>query len=267
MKGELKIVANADLGGVGTTLGPPSFYTWSQKPLSFLRAFSPRVVPWLAILGLCLLKPNRCRQAWCVWLPLLAVAGLALGVEKCAWPADNEFRETVQPMLVALGLGWAGMLPLAPLAPWPRKLGRFGCLLLGLGVFALLGMAFSRDWEKGTFMEIIDIVCAVLLQFAVFALAAALSLAGWSVRRRLTIPGLLKWLFLWLILVWLALIIPCVTLNSLGRGEALAGVFVIAGLVSLVSFVVTLPFLALGAANPLYRQRLRQLVVPPESTG
>ena len=267
MKGELKIVANADLGGLGTTLGPPSFYTRSQKPLSFLRAFSPRVVPWLAILGLCLLKPNRCRQAWCVWLPLLAVAGLALGVEKCAWPADNEFRETVQPMLVALGLGWAGMLPLAPLAPWPRKLGRFGCLLLGLGVFALLGMAFSRDWEKGTFMEIIDIVCAVLLQFAVFALAAALSLAGWSVRRRFTIPGLLKWLFLWLILVWLALIIPCVTLNLLGRGEALAGLFIMAGLGSLASFVVTLFFMALVAANSLYRQRLRQLVVPPEPTS
>jgi len=264
MKGELKVVANADLGGLGANQGPPSFYMWSERPLSFLKAFSSRVVPWLAILGLFLFKPNRCRQAWLVWLPLLAVAGLALGVVKCAWPADNEFRETVQPMLMALGFGWAGTLLLAPLAPWPHKLGRFGCLLLGLGLFALLGLAFSGDWEQGMFNEILNVLCAVMLQFLVFALAAALSLAGWAVRRRFTLPGFLKWFLLWLIVIWLALIIPWVTLNSLGRGEALAGVFIMAGLCSLASFVVTLPFMALFAANPLYRQRLEQLVVPHE---
>ena len=165
MKGELKVVANADLGALGANQGPPSFYMWRERPLSFLRAFSPRVVPWLAILGLLFLKPNRCRQAWWVWLPLLAVAGLALGVVKFAWPADNEFRETVQPMLMALGFGWAGTLLLAPLAPWPRQLGRFGCLLLGLGVFALLGLAFSGDWEHGMFSEILNVFCAVMLQF------------------------------------------------------------------------------------------------------
>jgi hypothetical protein len=169
-------------------------------------------------------------------------------------------------MLLALGFGWAGMLLLAPLAPWPRKLGRFGCLLLGLGLFALLGLAFGRHWGKGMFSEITDVVCAVLLQFLVFALAAALSLAGWSVRRRFANPGFLGWVLLWLILVWLTLTIPCVALSALGRGEALAGVLAIAGLASLVSFVVTLPFLALGAANPLYGQRLRQLVLPPEPT-
>jgi hypothetical protein len=70
-----------------------------------------------------------------------------------------------------------------------------------------------------------------------------------------------------LIVVWLALIIPCVALSALGRGVALAGVLAIAGLGSLISFVVTLLFLTLGAANPLYRQRLRQIVVPPEPTS
>ena len=240
---------------------------WSGLRSHFSAAFSPRVVPWLVILGLFLLKPNRCRQAWWVWLPLLAVAGLGLDVVKCTWPPDEESRETVQSMLMALGFGWAGMLLLAPSAPWLRKLGRFGCLLLGLGVFALLGLALSRDWGQGILSELMDVVCAVMLQFLIFALAAALSFAGWSARRRFTTPGFLGWVLLWLIVVWLALIIPCVALSALGRGVALAGVLAIAGLGSLVSFVVTLLFLTLGAANPLYRQRLRQLVVPPEPTN
>jgi hypothetical protein len=267
MKGELKIVAAADLGGLGANEGPPVFLMWSGMRSHFSAAFSPRVVPWLAILGLLLLKPNRCRQAWWVWLPLLLLAGLVLGVANCPWPPDEESRETVQSILMALGFGWAGMLLVAPLAPWPRKLGRFGCLLLGLGLFALLGLAFAGHWGQGMFSEITAVACAVMLQFLVFALAAALSLAGWSVRRRFTNPGFLGWVLLWLIVVWLTLTIPCVAFSALGRGEALAGVLSIAGLASLGSFVVTLPFLALSAANPLYRERLRQLVLPPESTN
>ena len=217
----------------------------------FSAAFSPRVVPWLVILGLLLLKPNRCRQAWWVWLPLLSLAGLGLGLANCPWPPDEESRETVQSILTALGFGWTGMLLLAPLAPWPRKLGRFGCLLLGLGPFALLGLAFGGHWGQGMFSELTAVACAVILQFLVFALAAALSLAGWSVRRRFSHPRFLGWVLLWLIVVWLALAIPCVALSALARGEALAGVLALAGLGSLVSFVVTLPFLALSAANPL----------------
>ena len=252
---------------MGANEGPPVFLMWSGLSSRFSAAFSPRVVPWLVILGLFLLKPNRCRQSWWVWLPLLAVAGLGLGVANCPWPPDEESREMVQSILMALGFGWGGMLLLAPLAPWPRKLGRFGCLLLGLGVFALLGLALGRDWGQGMLGDLMGVVCAVMLQFLVFALAAALSLAGWSARRRFTTPGFLGWVLFWLIVVWLALIIPCVALSALGRGEALAGVLAIAGLDSLVSFVVTLLFLTLGAANPLYRQRLRQLVVPPEPTS
>jgi len=260
-------VATADLGGLGANEGPPVFLMWSGMRSHFSAAFFPRVVPWLVILGLFLLKPNRCRQSWWVWLPLFSLAGLGLGIVKCAWPPDEESREIVQSMLMSLGFGWAGMLLLAPLAPWPHKLGRFGCLLLGLGPFALLGLAFGHHYGQGMFSEITDVVCAVLLQFLVFALAAALSLAGWSVRRRFATPGFLGWVLLWLILVWLTLTIPCVALSALGRGEALAGFLAIAGLASLVSFVVTLPFLALSAANPLYRERLRQLVVPPEPTS
>ena len=227
---------------------------------------SPRVVPWLAILGLCLLKPNRRGQVWSVWLPLLVTAGMALGLLHCTWP-DEEIREMIQFMLKAMGFGWAGTLLLAPWAPWPRKLGRFVCLLLGLGVFGLLGLALGHEWERGMFDGIQEIVCAVVLQFVVFALAAALSFAGWSARQRFSLPRLVGWFLFWLIVVWLALVIPCVTLTSFGGSELVVAVLILAGCCFLVSFVATLPFLLLGAVNHLYRKRLQQLVMPPQPIG
>ena len=257
-------MATADLGGLGANEGPPVLQRWSGMSGNLSAVLSPRVVPWLAILGLCLLKPNRHGQVWWVWLPLFVTAGLGPGFARCAWPSDQESREIYQSLLMALGFGWAGMLLLAPAAPWPRRLGRFAGLLLGLGVFALLGLAFGRDWGQGIFSELTDMACAVMLQFMVFGLAAALSFAGWFTRRRFTTPAFLGWTVLWLILVWLALAVPYAALNVLGGSQALVAVLAIAGSGSLISFVVTLPFLVLAAANPLYRQRLQQIVVPPD---
>jgi hypothetical protein len=259
------------LGGLGAKEGPPVLYTWRALPLGdsavLSGVFSWHVLPWLTILGLCLLKPNRRWQAWLVWLPLLAVAGLVLFFDEGLSISDSSTREMVRLLAMALGFGWAATLLLAPWAPWPPKLGRWGSLLLILGVFALPGLAFGRNWGEGMFDEIMQLVCAVVLQFVVFALATAASFAGWSVRRRFTIPGFLGWLFLWLIVVWLILAIPCVILTSFGRGEVVTAVLIIAGCCSVGSLVVSLPFLALGTLNLTLRQRLQQVVMPPETAA
>ena len=226
--------------------------------------FSRRAVPWLAILGLCLLKPNRRWQAWLVWLPLLAVAGLALGLEAGLRIADPSAIEIARVLVMAVGFGWAATLLLAPWAPWPRKLGRWGGLLLVLGVFALAGLALGHDWGQGMFDEIMALVCAVVLQFVVFALATAVSFAGWSVRRRFSIPKLVGRLFLWLIVVWVALAIPCVALTSFSNSEVMVAVLILVACCSLGSFVVTLPFLVLGTVNATLRHRLQQVMLPPE---
>ena len=88
MKGDLKIVATADLGGLGANEGPPVICAWSGMPFGSRVTSFPRVVPWLVILGLCLLKPNRRGQVWWVWLPLLVTAGMALGAMHLTWPDD-----------------------------------------------------------------------------------------------------------------------------------------------------------------------------------
>ncbi|MCX6914201.1 MAG: hypothetical protein NT167_14305 [Verrucomicrobia bacterium] len=65
------MVAYADLGGLGAKQGVPVGYDWVQPSLM------PQVLPWLAILALLMLKPNRCASAWWILVPLACVGGVA----------------------------------------------------------------------------------------------------------------------------------------------------------------------------------------------
>ncbi len=242
---------------MGANESPAVSYAWSGWHIGL----SPRILPWLAILGLCLLRPNRCLQAWLVWLPLLGVTGIGAGIHHWLKIDDPGFRLFVQLLPTALAFGWTASLLLVPLALRPTKPARFPFLLLGLTVFSLLELALGYDWKEETF---VDVVCALALQFMVFGLAAALSLAGRSASRRFTIPRLLGWLVLWSLVVWLALAVPPVSLSLLGNREALYGISAAIGCCCLISLLMTLPFLALAAAVPRYRQRLEQLAVPPQ---
>ena len=56
--GDLTVVPVADLGGLGAREGLPAHYDWAApNPIVPL-------LPWLLVLGLLLLPPNRCGQAW-----------------------------------------------------------------------------------------------------------------------------------------------------------------------------------------------------------
>jgi hypothetical protein len=73
MARRLKVVASADVGEMGTKQGPPVFCEWAAP------SAIPQLLPWLAILALLMLKPNRRASAWWIWAPLgfLAVATTA----------------------------------------------------------------------------------------------------------------------------------------------------------------------------------------------
>jgi hypothetical protein len=55
--GKLTIVASSDLGALGSKDGLPVAYDWA------LPGVAPLLLPWLVILGLLTLKPNRCASA------------------------------------------------------------------------------------------------------------------------------------------------------------------------------------------------------------
>ena len=54
---------------MGATEGLPTNCNWTTAGLV------PQFLPWLAMLGLLALKPNRGWSAWWIWLPLACLAG------------------------------------------------------------------------------------------------------------------------------------------------------------------------------------------------
>ncbi len=223
--------------------------------------FSPRLLPWLVILGLGLLRPNRRLQAWLVWLPVAVVAGLGFGIARWIDPNNEGGRLLAECLPTALAFGWAAALLLVPSVSAKSPRGPFTFLLLALGIFSLFSLAAGHDWKTETFMQFF---VAVALEFIVFAVAAALSLAARSLSKRFTMSRLFCWFALWSLVVWLALGIPLVTLTLLSSGEGTAPVAGVVGCCWCISFVVSLAFLVLAAAVPCYRQRLRDLLQPTQ---
>jgi hypothetical protein len=242
------------LQGLGTGEGAAVLYGWSRfGPVRL----SPAVLPWLAIVGLCLLKANRRPQAWLIGLPLAAVVGLAWVSGPLVSLKEPELRRMLQLLLAAPAFGWAAALLLSERLPRGQTLAGFMGLLVCLGALSLLALAARGDWQSADFLSTL---CAVALPFVTFALAAAASLAGWSCRRGFTGLRFSLWLLVWLVTVWVAMTVPLVVLRWVSEAGELGSVLALAAGCLVVSLAMFLPFLALCLASPLYRQRLQGLV-------
>src|SRR5208282_6576796 len=101
--GKLKVVAYADLGGLGSKQGAPVIYDWVPPSLI------PQALPWLAILALLTLKPNRCASAWWIWVPLACVGGLASAPETVVELLPSSQFGVFLDLISALGFGVAAV--------------------------------------------------------------------------------------------------------------------------------------------------------------
>ena len=231
--GELKIAGVADLGGLGDNEGPAVVYRWTApNPLAVL-------LPWLGVLLLLLLTANRTARACWVWAPL---GGL---------------------------VGAGGILP-AVLASWPSKeLGILEELVGSSAVIMLTGHLGNGD---GFARAVGEFAVATSL-----AIAAALALAGLRCRRRYRPVVLCVWVLVLLLPAWLPVMMLWLIFDALSMGftidthQIMAWCQGVAPLVGL-SFTLLLPFLILSFANPLYRERLRNLLrlspsAPPPTEG
>ena len=122
--GKLTIVASADLGALGAKDGSPVDYNWA------LPGIAPLLLPWLAILGLLALKPNRCAAAWLIWLPLGCV--IAFTLPPPILPSGTDFFLDV---IAALAVGLAAVWLLSNYLRRPHRLLTFLCVLLALAGF------------------------------------------------------------------------------------------------------------------------------------
>lgn len=255
LAGDLKVAAYADLGGLGTKQGPPVTFVWKIPNLL------PTLLPWLVLLALLALPSNRNARAWGIWAPLTVLALLGGGLGAAADALDNEAFGYSLHAAFAAAFGLAAVWLLgADLARCWRVLG-IVLTTLSFAAVSLLAFVANPLWEQE--LELTYLAVFWLLSGVVFA--GALSLTGWTCRRRFSSIRVLLRLPFCLWGMWLvagSLLAGVVTLVS-GGGFDWPGFAVGSVVLALVSFGVILPFLFLSFSCSFYRERLQSLLRLP----
>ncbi|HTY88924.1 MAG TPA: hypothetical protein VMB80_15785 [Candidatus Acidoferrum sp.] len=248
-------MASSDLGQLGTKDGVPVDFNW------VLPGLAPLLVPWLAILGLLALKPNRSAVAWLIWLPPGCVLTLTV-LPLFALPSGADFMADA---IVALALGLAAVWLLAGYLRRQHGFLTFLCVLGALLGFSLMAAMFRVG---GTGMDVEVFQAGILLAFGVGVTAAALGLDGWICRHHYRPLALYLWLFVSLSGIWLLLTAPLFLIVLIASGGQIAWSEFFGPVLAaaVVNFAVLLPFLILSSATPFYRNRLKALLhVIPEA--
>ena len=256
MAGEFKVVAISDLKGLGAKEGSPVAYSWSMPSLM------PLLVPWILLLVLLALRPNRCGRAWWILLPLGIWAGLGLGLHATATPdfLPGEFLESFLPLLSAAAFGFAAVFLLGFLLagkPWPLV---FLGMCAAQTLFSLAALAAGADadsWPAQLGMSVVLTVCGV-------GTMLALALAGLFCRRRYGALKLSGWVLVWLLAGWLLLAIPFCLIAALSESFVPWAAFLLGfAAMAAVCFLAVLPFLILCFANSFYRDRFQAMLGIP----
>ena len=213
------------------------------------------------MLALLLVKPNRCPQAWWIWVPLGSLALLASFLTRALDWLPSPLNQVFSDLVLILGFGSAATWLLAAyLGPRHRALTFLG--LLGVaGGFGLVAFVFSQDWtEVGG--EVGGLAIIGGLGALVFALA--LTLAGLICRKHYRPMRLCLYALLMILGLWTLITAPFVLFAFLVSNGAPAGlvenlVLPLFGITG-VSFVALAPFLLLSFWNSFFRDRLRNLL-------
>ena len=246
-------MAYADLGGLGSKQGAPVFYDWAPPSLV------PQVLPWLAILALLMLKPNRCASAWWILLPLACVAGVAClpdsALEFLPWFPSELYLETIG----VLGFGVAAVWLLSSYLAWKHRMLAFLGMLIALGVFCLLALVL-RLGGGGVGTEAMQL--GLFLAVGGLVMSVALTLAGLACRGRYGVLRLSFRLIAALMVLWMLLIGPyfVITLYASAGNDLLTVLLQMMATATGITFGVMLPFLVLSFANGFYRERLKGLL-------
>jgi len=219
---------------------------------------APLLLPWLVILGLLTLKPNRCAAAWLIWLPLGGTFALTLWPPSMLPAGTNFFLDA----LAGLAVGLAAVWLLANYLRRHHRFATFGCVLLALAGFSAVGMVAKQGLSL---MTVESLQVGIVLAVGVLASAVALSVAGLICRRRYRPLGLYLWLFVLLGGVWLVITAPFFVFAMMASGGNIAlnswpEFFIPVLAIASGNFAALLPFLILSSASPLFRERLKALL-------
>jgi hypothetical protein len=219
----------------------------------------PQLLPWLGILGLLLLKPNRRASAWWIWVPLGCVAGVASTPQSVLALLPSSQFEIFLELISALGFGLAALWLLSSYLGWKHRMLTFLGILVAMEGFSVLAFVVRQSWE-GVGPDTLAV--GISLMVCVMVISIALSLAGLACRRRYGWLRLSLWSLAAVVVVWLLIYGPFFIIGMIASGGRvpLLTLFGIAGVVAGVTFGVLLPFLVLAFANRFYRERLKALL-------
>jgi hypothetical protein len=256
--GTLQVVAQYDIGALGSATGPAVLV---ESPLlDSLRS----VVLWFVLLGLLFRRPNRNRQAWALVPALGAIFLILRAVESqvnagIGYYWDRHASEILFEMLRWLAGAMAVLFALADLIPFRSRPLRFPL------VFLILFGAGAAALSVNT-----PIVVTSKVWIVVFGIFLLLFLLGHTIVRALlaslTGPRQLSWAARISLLLGAAPLLVCAAIglilsrSSPYSGSALAAIFRVVNLSQAIlgPYFVLSWFLLLGLLVPLYRRRLAQ---------
>jgi len=212
----------------------------------------PYLLPWLALLGLLMLKPNRTAQAWWIWLPPAWAVGLEAGLRPVLEFFPAQGLEMMLEVFNSLALGLAAVWLLSPRL---RHRSRFLVFLRMLLTAALMSAFVYAVRQEAAPADLAYLGVCVLVS------VAALSLAGRACRRCYRPLRLTLWLLGCNVAVWLVLATPLFVMALLQVGIGpwpglLGGVLALGA----ATFATMLPFLILAFTNRFFRERLKAML-------
>ena len=245
----MKIVASSDLGPLGSRDGPPVGYNWVADSL-----FS-QMLPWLALLGLLALKPNRQGSAWSIWLPL----GILVALTHVPWPFLPSGADFFLDIITALATGLAAVWLLSGSLRQGNRFLTFLCIFLVLALFSALAFMAGQGWNL---LNAQSASAGLALALAVTVTAVGLVLAG------LVCHGSYRPLWLCLLsypllaAVWLAMVAPfgLIAMTTANGSNEWSNILMLVLIATTINYVVLLPFLLLSSASPFFRERLNMLL-------
>ena len=255
--GTLQIAASQELGMLGATRGPALDYVWTPP------SRMPLVLPWLCVLLLMMIQPNRTRQAWAIWLPLACIVGLEIGARAWLGFIPSASRDMLCDATEALAFGMAALWLLATGLNHRSRIAAAIRICLLLSIVSSTVFAVRQDWQasSGSGLQL-----ALFVSLAAFLVALALTLAGWS-SRKLYSAGRFAFLFVGFQTgLWAALMAGLFGYGSLSSGGQVPWAQVLAATAVPWSVCLTaaLPFLFLAGLNSFFSERLRELLHLPQ---
>ena len=250
------MVASWDIGGLGSREGPRIDCTWS--PPSIL----PQLVPWLGILFLLALRPNRTGQAWLIWLPLLCVAFIGHFLFGSVIPAPSETANLFSEMVLVAGLGFAALWLLSPQAARSHRMLTFLAMLIVLAGYSLFTFVVRQIGAGSDMLLQLVMPVVITIGIGMTVVSIALTLAGWFGRRKYRPVALSARLLGLILAIWFVVAAPFFAFAYIASSGTVPLMSFVGGvgMLGTVTFLLLLPFLILSFLNPFFRDRLKTLL-------